>query len=300
MVQVIVLGVMAGCGVLGIFLTVRKRSIRHIYATLDDRPFPDDESVASKPNTLNKRQKGAHGPKADTLGGVPEWLGVRVSRDLSIAGWTFEQFIVRCIWAGMIGSTLPFVLWAIASIERLSTPVVLPIWVGVTGGTTAVAIQIVQLRAKARAGRRVTRVAVSCFLDLVVLALAGGLGVEGALFSAAGLLDADVARKIRQVLDLSRDSGVPPWDGLRKLGDELDIAELVELAAALSLAGTEGAKVRTTIASKAASMRRHELADAETEANLVTERLFIPGMMVLLGFLIFLGYPAIARISSGL
>jgi hypothetical protein len=69
---------------------------------------------------------------------------------------------------------------------------------------------------------------------------------------------------------------------------------------AVSLAGTEGARVRSTLAAKAASIRRHELADAETDANTITERLFIPGVLLLIGFVIFIGYPAVARLTAGL
>jgi tight adherence protein C len=46
-------------------------------------------------------------------------------------------------------------------------------------------------------------------------------------------------------------------------------------------------------------LRRHEQADAESSANAMTERLFLPGALLLLGFLVFIGYPAFARILGG-
>jgi hypothetical protein len=79
----------------------------------------------------------------------------------------------------------------------------------------------------------------------------------------------------------------------------LGVGELSEIAAAVSLAGSEGARIRSTLTAKAASIRRHELADAEAEANAVTERLFLPGVLLLVGFLLFIGYPAYARIAGG-
>jgi tight adherence protein C len=65
------------------------------------------------------------------------------------------------------------------------------------------------------------------------------------------------------------------------------------------MAGTEGAKVRSTLTARAASIRRHELAAAEAEANAVTDKLFIPGAFLLLGFLLLIGYPAFSRIAAG-
>ena len=139
----------------------------------------------------------------------------------------------------------------------------------------------------------------AAYLDLVVLALAGGMGIEGALHAAAAVAQGDFSSRVVDALELARDAGETPWQALADLGEDLGVPELVELAAAVRLAGTEGARIRNTLAVKAASMRRHELAEVETEANTVTERLFLPGVLLLVGFLVFVGYPAVARITGG-
>ena len=77
------------------------------------------------------------------------------------------------------------------------------------------------------------------------------------------------------------------------------VPELVELATTVQLAGTEGARIRQSLTARAASLRRHEQADAESAANAMTERLFLPGALLLLGFLLFIGYPAFQRILGG-
>jgi Flp pilus assembly protein TadB len=137
------------------------------------------------------------------------------------------------------------------------------------------------------------------FLDLVVLGLGGGMGIESALFTAAQLGENAMSRRLVAELSLCRDAGEPPWEALERLGDALGIDELCELAATARLAGTEGARVRTTLAARAASIRRHELANEEAEANALTEKLFVPGAFLLVGFLLFIGYPAFTRITSG-
>ena len=134
---------------------------------------------------------------------------------------------------------------------------------------------------------------------LVVLGLAGGVGIESALLTAARLGENAVSRQMLAALSLCRDTGEPPWEALARLGRTLGIDELGELAATAGLAGMEGAKVRTTLAARAASMRRHELANAEADANALTEKLFVPGAFLLVGFLLFIGYPAFVRIASG-
>ena len=126
------------------------------------------------------------------------------------------------------------------------------------------------------------------------------MGLEGALDAAAEVGEQRLIRRLRRGLAASRGAGQPPWLALEGLGRQGALEELCELAAALSLAGREGARIRATLAAKAASMRRRELAAAEAAANRATERLFLPGVLLLVGFLLFIGYPAMARIAVGL
>jgi len=96
---------------------------------------------------------------------------------------------------------------------------------------------------------------------------------------------------------LARDT---PWSALERLGDELGVAELGELAASVGLAGAEGAKVRASLGAKASSLRSHQLAEAETTAQAATEKMSLPVVLLFAGFLCFIGYPAVERVLTGL
>jgi tight adherence protein C len=91
-----------------------------------------------------------------------------------------------------------------------------------------------------------------------------------------------------------------PWAALARLGEDLGVPELSELAASVGLAGTEGARVRASLVAKASSLRTHELSDAEAAAESASERMNLPIAVLFLGFLVFLGYPAVERIITGL
>jgi tight adherence protein C len=56
--------------------------------------------------------------------------------------------------------------------------------------------------------------------------------------------------------------------------------------------------VRRSLAAKAASLRQHEVAEAESAAAAVTERLVLPVGLLLFGFVLFLGFPAMLRILT--
>jgi Flp pilus assembly protein TadB len=162
-----------------------------------------------------------------------------------------------------------------------------------------VALVVSALFRRAGERRRHVRVVVGSFVDLVVLSLAGGVGIDGALHAASQVTPDWAARRLSKALLVARDRGTTPWDALAGLGAELGVDELVELATTVQLAGTEGARIRQALTARGASLRRHEQAEAESAANAMTERLFFPGALLLLGFLLFIGYPAIQRILGG-
>jgi hypothetical protein len=98
----------------------------------------------------------------------------------------------------------------------------------------------------------------------------------------------------------ARLQGETPWAGLARLGEELSFPELGELAASAALAGDEGARVRASLAAKARSLRLHGLTDVEAAAQSATERMTLPVVLLMLGFIVFLVYPAVEQVLHGI
>jgi Flp pilus assembly protein TadB len=146
--------------------------------------------------------------------------------------------------------------------------------------------------------RRAFRHALSAYLDLVNVILAGGGGIESALFAAADAGDGWAFAALRRTLDRARLTGRSPWQLFAELGHELDVPELAELAASVSLAGSHGARIRQSLAAKADTLRGHQVAETEAAAEAATERMTIPVAVLLFGFLVFIAYPAVVQITS--
>ena len=138
------------------------------------------------------------------------------------------------------------------------------------------------------------------FLDLVVISIAAGAGVEAALTYAGATGRGWAFTQIRAALETARLTRRPPWEALGQLGRELGIPELSELAASITLAGTEGAKVKASLAAKATALRTRQLADAETAAQAATERMSLPLVLLFAGFLLLIGFPAVVHVIFGL
>ncbi|HZD67059.1 MAG TPA: type II secretion system F family protein [Acidimicrobiales bacterium] len=153
---------------------------------------------------------------------------------------------------------------------------------------------------RARRAREHFRQIFASWLELVTLGQAGGAGVEEAMAAACDLGDDWALRRIAGALAAGRGAGLGPWEGLRALAAEVGVDDLARVAASLSLAGTEGARVRASLASAAASLRAAVLSEAEAKANALTERLFLPATLLAVGFMLFVLYPALSRVLTSL
>jgi Flp pilus assembly protein TadB len=172
--------------------------------------------------------------------------------------------------------------------------------VGVLLATAGFVVPDLLVRAEATQRRRDFVTALGAYLDLVVISLAGGAGVESALRDAAHLGDGWVFVRLRAALDHAQLAGTSLWVALDRLGDDLGVQVLGELAASASLAGTQGARVRDSLIAKASSVRDRQLSDAEAAAQAATERMAVPTVLLLAGFVLLVGYPAIHAVLVGL
>ncbi|MHB8262487.1 MAG: type II secretion system F family protein [Acidimicrobiales bacterium] len=219
---------------------------------------------------------------------------------LAITGTSIEALCIESIASALAGFVIMPVVMAIVLVAGIALPLSVLLLLVVASALLGGSIPVAALLSDARQMRDLARRTVSSYIDLVVLCLAGGMGVEGALHAAADVGDNWFYARIRRTLQVANRSGGSMWKHIGELGEELDLPELVELSVVVGLASSEGARIRTTLSTKAASMRKRELAEAETRANRATERLFLPSMLLLLGFLIFIGYPATTRILGGI
>nr|WP_189061802.1 type II secretion system F family protein [Longimycelium tulufanense] len=224
----------------------------------------------------------------------------RQRRDLLVLGRSPEALLAQKAALAVVGLFLPGVVQAALWAAGVSLPWQAPFIIGLVCGAGGFVLPDLDVHQQAKRRRASFRHALSAYLNLVRCALAGGAGVDGALTDAADIGQGWAFARIRQALTTARLTRTTPWNTLRQLGEELDIQELVELSSSVSLAGREGAKVRASLAAKAASMRTHELTEAEADAHAATERMSLPVICLFAGFLVFIAYPALATVLGSL
>lgn len=226
--------------------------------------------------------------------------GTKLEADLRVTGRGVDTHLASKALLAVAGLVAPWLLQALLALGGLSLGVEVSLLAGLVLAALGFVTPDLDVRAKATRLRREFRDALSAFLDLVWITLAGGAGVEAALGDAAAVGAGPAFDKIRRALHAAQLTRTTPWNTLRQLGEELDIAELSELAASISLAGTEGARVRASLAAKAQALRTHQVTDAESDAQAATERMALPVTLLFLGFLGFIAYPAVIQVLNGL
>jgi tight adherence protein C len=164
------------------------------------------------------------------------------------------------------------------------------------GAALGAALPSLSVSGTARTRRRDFRHVVGSFLDLVAMNLAGGRGVPEALQSASQVSEGWAMVRIRDTLETARLQGVTPWAALGQLGEDMGVDELRDMAAALALVADDGAKIRDSLTARASSLRKRELAEIEARAQQRSQSMLVAQLLLAAGFLIFLTYPALARV----
>lgn len=217
--------------------------------------------------------------------------GVRA--DLRVVGRSPEEQAVRVAASVLLplalGPWFGFVLWIFGF--RLS-PVVLG-GLSMAAAAVGLVLPFASLRSAAVERRTAFSHALSSWCDVVVMTLASGRGVEQAMETAGRSGQGWAFAELRGALHGGYVRGEPPWVALGRLGADLGMTDLSELAGTVALAGEEGAAVRVTVAAKARTIRERMGAELETAAASVTETMSLPSVLLVLGFLIFLCYPAL-------
>ncbi|WP_405055950.1 type II secretion system F family protein [Kribbella sp. NBC_01505] len=302
MTLVMLAGAMVGAGILILIRYVGSSTATGTAGLLqldaDRRRYRREVSLTAdrrhQEESLRMRRLGSGLRRALDARGIQ--LPTSVRADLGISGRSLETHLATSLVGALVGFVVPFFVLLPLSVVTGSLPGIVPIWLAIVGALVGALLPTIQLRAVAADRRRDFRHVVSSFLDLVAMNLAGGRGVPEALSSASGISDGWAFVRIRDTLETARLQGVTPWAALGELGEEVSIDELRDLSAALALVAEDGAKVRDSLVARAVSMRRRELADTEGRAQARSQSMLMAQMLLCVGFLLFLTYPAVARV----
>lgn len=241
------------------------------------------------------------GPLA-RLGEVPALWLVRLGlprparvRDLALLGRPCQAHLAAQAGTALLGVATGVAMWISLEAGGVGLPLGLAAFFVLALGVLGFLLPDLLLTRDAEQQRAELRHATGAYLGLAAVMMAAGLGTESALAQAAKRGGGNGFARLRTALALATTHREPQFTALGRLGREADLSELVELAACASLAGSEGARIRATLATKADTLRTRLINEQEAKAVAASERTALPIGLITCGYLLMIGYPAVAK-----
>ena len=209
---------------------------------------------------------------------------------LQMSSDVVATMLLTWLVGGMVAGSCVVLTLFVAGVQL---PAILNLGIIMSGPIGGVAMFLERLAKRAERARRTFSYALSSYLDLASVLLAGGAGSETALIAAAATGDSWSFRIIRETLETARAGRTPSWSAFAELGRRLGVVDLERLAGSMQLAGEQGAKVRVSLATQADALRARQIGEIEADAQAATERMGVPTVLLFVGFIALLGYPAL-------
>lgn len=295
-------GLLLGCG-LGAALCLL------VFALVPPRPAL--ASVVGRWERQRARQAATASQSSDDSswqGQLGRWLVAQLAQrgitlgklraDLELTDYTVEAHMVRKVSYGLFGLLLPTLPTALMMAVGVTPPMSLPAIGGLTLGALFFWVPDLSVKQAAEQRRHGLRRALSCYLDLVSMSLAGGRGIPEALPTAARIGTGWAFELLQSTIDHARRVGDTPWAALADLGKRTGMQELQDLGGALLLVADDGAKVRSSLSARASTMRRRQLAEAEGAAAKADQSIQMAQVVLAVGFFLFLGFPAVVAVMG--
>jgi hypothetical protein len=193
--------------------------------------------------------------------------------------------------AGFFGPSL--VLAVLQSFESASLGLMVPLGVIIISAVAAPLLVQSTMRQQAADVRRDVRYQLSAYLDVVTMLLAGNVGNEGSLRQAAQAGDGRLFIELRRRILIAETSNRSLVWALGRLGEDLELVELQQIAASASLGTGSGAPVARSLAAKCATLRSTLASEQEADARVRTGKITVPLVGMSLLIMAAVVYPAL-------
>ncbi|HEY7175105.1 MAG TPA: type II secretion system F family protein [Micromonosporaceae bacterium] len=216
--------------------------------------------------------------------------------DMRLIGMSLDRYTLEKLGYPLVGLVFPAVFDVLLGAAGVHIAWYFPTLFGLVLAILMFMLVDSSIRQKADAAREEFRRAVATYLTLVGLVRYAGAGAVESLELAAQVGESWVFERIRDALADARYANEAPWTRLRQVSAEIGVPDLGEVGDIMSLVGDQGAQVYQTLLSRAQSMRVALRTKEQQRAATATTLLYVPTSMLLLVFLVLIGYPAMARI----
>lgn len=216
-------------------------------------------------------------------------------RALKLLGRTPARHYSIKVTGLLVGLALPSVLGALSL--PFGGDIALPMALGLILGALGFVVPDLRLRLQVRSIAEDATEALLTYFDLVTLERLANQSATQSLHAAASLSDNAVFAQIRGALDRARLEQRMPFAELRRVGHQLELPALVDLADVLRLEET-GAPLSLALRARVRELRDAHLTALKVAAAQVSERMTLFMVVPSLLFGLILLIPPLLRLAS--
>ncbi|QMU76161.1 type II secretion system F family protein [Streptacidiphilus sp. PB12-B1b] len=226
--------------------------------------------------------------------------GVRIpEQQLALTGRTPSRFMATKVLCALIGLAVPPYLQLFTVLLGVHVSLLLSL-----GGALVLAgvlwfLPDWSLKGQAEEARTEYLHAISAYLELVAMERAADHGPAESLRRAATVGRSPAFRQFATAMEGAALDRQPPWVGLNTLGQRLGLTALTDLADIMQVSGADGASIYTALRARAHNLRSELLAAEQARAAVESERMVIPGTVLVMLMTLLIAYPAVAEMFSG-
>lgn len=308
MIIAVILGALLGATLFAVLLSLAPPKTSPLVQLAHFDARQGTQTIAPSTMAVLDAHGGARSALVRAQGRSGSWLSRQLMRrgvgyatlrqDLALTGRTFEDTLGRKIMLAGAGLLLGLLAAVGLGAAGLSLPSGAPVVLAVALAAVFFFLPDLDARTEAARRREEFHLDLSDYLDLVALEMGGSAAPAEALPSAARIGGGWPMALIRDTLYRATRGGRSPWIALSDLGARIGVSELRDLGQLIALVAHDGAQVRSTLTARAQSMRRHQLANLEGKAGRADQSMRVAQILIGLGFVAFLGYPAVVAVLS--
>lgn len=228
---------------------------------------------------------------------IPGRLDGRIGRQLQLRGIGLDRFYTYKALAALAGFALPSLAGAVLLLAGGDSPLI-PMVVALLLGVVGFFLPDIVIGRRAVSASSDATEALLTFMDLVTLERLANSSATQSLHAAAAVSDQAVFVAIRDSLQRSRLEQRAPFTELKRLGEQLDLPALCDVADVMKL-DDSGASLSEALRARVKELRDAHLTKAKVEASAISERMtFLMVIPSLIFGLLFLIPPLLRLLSS--
>ena len=224
-------------------------------------------------------------------------IGDDTRRRLRISGISVDRHVAHKTIGAFTGLLLPAALGTWLG-WLTGAPSLLPVGLAVAGGAIGFVVPDLLLRGRDRAVSEDAEEALLTFFDLVTLERLANRSGSQALRAAAAVSDTTVFQAIAESLERARLEQRAPYAELQRLGTDLDLPALVDIADVMRL-DEAGAALSGALRARVRELRDAHLTRMKLHANEVSERMGVLMVVPTLLFGLLFLVPPLLRLAAG-